>query len=194
MAGLLAVLVGLLLPASASAADSIYWSRENHQSRSGTGTWTGRAPRTPTLFDDGGRPCGLALDPTFARPGTRPARCIGRTGTQGRSWTDPWWGPAPCSAQTLFDDGPATPAASRSTPRTTRSTGPTSAPTDSGRQPGRHGHSLDPVHRPGRKPPERGDDRPRGRQDLLDQPAHQPGPGRAPGRLGHSLDPVRQRR
>ena len=28
-AGLLAVLVGLLLPASASAADSIYWSRED---------------------------------------------------------------------------------------------------------------------------------------------------------------------
>ena len=69
MAGLLAVLVGLLLPASASAADSIYWSREDfpqsirvRKPRRDTGL-----DRLRTLFSDGGAPCGVALNPAAGK-------------------------------------------------------------------------------------------------------------------------------
>ena len=113
----------------------------------------------------------------------RPARCIGRTGTQGRSGSAPGWA-APARTNPVRRR-PSTSAASRSTPRTTRSTGPTSALTRSGSGTWTARAPLDPVHQDprARKPPERGDDRPRGRQDLLDQPAHRPGPGWEPGRL-----------
>ena len=60
-AGLLAVLVGLLLPASASAADSIYWSREDFPESIRVGNLDGTGDPS-TLFEDGGAPCGVALD------------------------------------------------------------------------------------------------------------------------------------
>ena len=50
--------------------------------------------------------------------------------------------------------------------------------------------AVDPVHRPGRERPERGSDRPREQQDLLDEPVLRRGSGREPGRLGHRPDPV----
>ena len=52
------------------------------------------------------------------------------------------------------------------------------------------GHRRDPVRRRGQ--PVRGGDRPRGRQDLLDQLRGR-APGREPGRLGYRGDPVRRR-
>ena len=68
MAGLLAVLVGLLLPASASAADSIYWSREESPQSIRVGNLDGSvAPDPQTLFNDGGAPCGVALDPAAGK-------------------------------------------------------------------------------------------------------------------------------
>jgi len=59
--------LGALLAATASAADSIYWSRETigESIRVGplTGEDGGSAP-AETLFEDPGRPCGIALNPT----------------------------------------------------------------------------------------------------------------------------------
>src|SRR5262245_66324823 len=69
-AGLLAVLVALLLPASASAADSIYWSREQGNDSIRFGPLTGdNGGSTPaqTLFDDGGAPCGIAANPAAGK-------------------------------------------------------------------------------------------------------------------------------
>ena len=69
-AGLLAVLVALLLPASASAADSIYWSREDGSNSIRYGPLSGdNGGSTPaqTLFNDGGRPCGVALNPAAGK-------------------------------------------------------------------------------------------------------------------------------
>ncbi len=63
--GLFAVLLALLLPATASAADSIYWSREDGFNSIRVGNLDGSvSPTSPkTLFDDPGRPCGVALNP-----------------------------------------------------------------------------------------------------------------------------------
>ena len=63
-AGLLAVLVALLLPATASAADSIYWSREQGSDSIRVGNLDGSVtPTSPkTLFDDANRPCGVSID------------------------------------------------------------------------------------------------------------------------------------
>ena len=69
-AGLLAVLVALLLPASASAADSIYWSREDGSNSIRFGPLSGdNGGSTPaqTLFDDGGAPCGIAANPAAGK-------------------------------------------------------------------------------------------------------------------------------
>ena len=69
-AGLLAVLVALLLPASASAADSIYWSNEDGSNSIRYGPLSGdNGGSTPaqTLFNDGGRPCGVALNPAAGK-------------------------------------------------------------------------------------------------------------------------------
>ena len=93
----------------------------------------------------------------------------------------------------------------RSTPRPARSTGPTSSPTRSGsgtwtaRVPPRPCSAATlPSYR--RAQPDRGGDRPRGRQDLLDQPRQllqrsRSGPGREPGRQSAQTapDPVHQR-
>ena len=170
-----------LLPATASAADSIYWGNEC----AGTirsGTWTARAPPRPCSSSEGG-PCGVAIDPAagkiyWANFNSGKIRVANLDGSG--------------TASTLFDDGRATCAGWRSTPRTTRSTGPT-------RQHGtiRVGNldgsgTASTLFTDRRKRPERGGDRPRGRQDLLDQPVHRRGPGREPGRLGHRLDPVRR--
>ena len=65
-AGLLAVLVGLLLPASASAADSIYWSREDFPQSIRVGNLDGTGDPS-TLFSDGGAPCGVALNPAAGK-------------------------------------------------------------------------------------------------------------------------------
>ena len=69
-AGLLAVLVALLLPASASAVDSIYWSNEDGSNSIRYGPLSGdNGGSTPaqTLFNDGGRPCGVALNPAAGK-------------------------------------------------------------------------------------------------------------------------------
>ena len=54
-AGLFAVLAALLLPATASAADSIYWSRERGSDSIRVGNLDG-TPAASTLFNDGGCP------------------------------------------------------------------------------------------------------------------------------------------
>ena len=59
--------LGALLAATASAADSIYWSREAATDSIRVGPLTGEnGGSTPaqTLFNDTGRPCGIALNPT----------------------------------------------------------------------------------------------------------------------------------
>lgn len=59
--------LGALLAGTASAADSIYWSRETLGESIRYGPLTGEnGGSTPaqTLFDDAGRPCGIALNPT----------------------------------------------------------------------------------------------------------------------------------
>ena len=97
-AGLLAVLVALLLPASASAADSIYWSNEDGSNSIRYGPLSGdNGGSTPaqTLFNDGGRPCGVALNPAagkayWANWDSGEIRVGNLDGT---------------SANTLFDDG-----------------------------------------------------------------------------------------
>ena len=129
------------------------------------------------------RPCGIALDPAagkiyWANWDTGEIRVANLDGTGT---------PRPCSPR----QG-TTSAASRSIPRPARSTGPTSAPTRSGSEPEWHGR-LDPVHRPGRKRPERRSDRPREQQDLLDEPVLRRGSGREPGRLGTASDAVWRR-
>jgi DNA-binding beta-propeller fold protein YncE len=65
-AGLLAVLVALLLPATANANDSIYWSREDGSNSIRFGPLTGSTP-AQTLFDDGGAPCGIAANPAAGK-------------------------------------------------------------------------------------------------------------------------------
>ena len=85
-AGLLAVLVALLLPASASATDSIYWSNEDGSNSIRYGPLSGdNGGSTPaqTLFNDGGVLAGWRSTP-------RPARPTGRTGTRGRSGSATW--------------------------------------------------------------------------------------------------------
>ena len=98
-AGLLAVLVALLLPASASAADSIYWSREQGNDSIRFGPLTGdNGGSTPaqTLFDDGGAPCGIAANPAagkiyWANFSTNQIRVgnLNGTGTPLTLFTDP---------------------------------------------------------------------------------------------------------
>jgi len=59
--------LGALLAGTASAADSIYWSRETAGESIRFGPLTGEnGGSTPaqTLFNDPGRPCGIALNPT----------------------------------------------------------------------------------------------------------------------------------
>ena len=61
---------GALLAATASAADSIYWSSETGSESIRQGPLTGdNGGSTPaqTLFDDDGRPCGIALDPAAGK-------------------------------------------------------------------------------------------------------------------------------
>ena len=223
LAGLLVTLAALLLPATASAADSIYWTAESGRYDPGRRTRTARAPPRPCSAAR--RPCGVAIDPAA---GKIYWTNFGGAGSGSRTWTArvPR---RPCSTAR----GPC--AGWRSTRRRTRCTGPTSAPTDPGREPGRHGKPRDLFNR-GR--PERGGDRPRSRQDLLDRPVRrhrqvanldgtgtpatlfghaarttrsawrstpQParstgptstcrqGPSREPGRLGHRLEPVQRR-
>ena len=72
LAGLLVTVAALLLPASASAADSIYWSREDFPESIRVGNLDGSVSTTPpisprTLFGDGGAPCGVALDPAAGK-------------------------------------------------------------------------------------------------------------------------------
>ena len=67
-AGVMAL--GAFLPAIASADDSIYWSREQGTDSIRHGLLTGdNGGSTPaqTLFDDGGRPCGIAADPAAGK-------------------------------------------------------------------------------------------------------------------------------
>ena len=67
VAGACAIALGALLAATASAADSIYWSREAPRDSIRVGPLTGEnggSTSAQTLFDDAGRPCGIALNPT----------------------------------------------------------------------------------------------------------------------------------
>ena len=67
-AGVMAL--GVLLPATASADDSIYWSREDGSNSIRYGPLTGSnggATPAETLFDDGGAPCGIALNPAAGK-------------------------------------------------------------------------------------------------------------------------------
>jgi hypothetical protein len=62
--------LGALLPATASADDSIYWSNEKAMESIRFGPLTGDGGgSTPaqTLFDDGGGPCGIAADPAAGK-------------------------------------------------------------------------------------------------------------------------------
>ena len=62
--------LGVLLPASASADDSIYWSREDGSNSIRYGPLSGdNGGSTPaqTLFDDGGAPCGIAANPAAGK-------------------------------------------------------------------------------------------------------------------------------
>ena len=63
-AGLMAL--GVLMPATASADDSIYWSREDGSNSIRFGPLTGSTP-AQTLFDDGGAPCGIAANPAAGK-------------------------------------------------------------------------------------------------------------------------------
>jgi DNA-binding beta-propeller fold protein YncE len=63
-AGVMAL--GVLLPATASADDSIYWSREDGSNSIRFGPLTGSTP-AQTLFDDGGAPCGIAANPAAGK-------------------------------------------------------------------------------------------------------------------------------
>ena len=65
-----ALALGALVAATASAADSIYWSRETGSESIRYGPLTGaNGGSTPaqTLFEDDGRPCGIALDPAAGK-------------------------------------------------------------------------------------------------------------------------------
>jgi len=69
-AGVMAL--GVLLPATARADDSIYWSREQGSDSIRFGPLTGdnNGPLLPppqTLFDDGGAPCGIAANPAAGK-------------------------------------------------------------------------------------------------------------------------------
>src|SRR5215475_12103459 len=99
-AGLLAVLVALLLPASASAADSIYWSNEDGSNSIRYGPLSGdNGGSTPaqTLFDDGFvNVCGVAVDPAnnkiyWANFSTQEIRVgnLDGTGLASTLFTDP---------------------------------------------------------------------------------------------------------
>ena len=66
--------LGVLLPATASADDSIYWSREQGSDSIRFGPLTGESPgpvppaiSAKTLFDDGGAPCGIAANPAAGK-------------------------------------------------------------------------------------------------------------------------------
>jgi hypothetical protein len=67
-AGVMAL--GVLLPATASADDSIYWSREAGSDSIRFGPLTGESPPSTlaqTLFHDGGAPCGIAANPAAGK-------------------------------------------------------------------------------------------------------------------------------
>ena len=117
-AGVMAL--GVLLPATASAADSIYWSQESGSGSIRFGSLTGSPPPAQTLLNDGGLPCGIDLT---LRPG-RSGRSTGPTGTAAPTASCPRIStalvPRHCSPSL------GTSAASRLIPRLARSTGPTS--------------------------------------------------------------------
>ena len=168
-AGLFAVVLALLLPATASAADSIYWGNEAQRG-------SGREPGRHRFRL--GRRRGFSV-----RGGDR---FSGRQDLLGELvlGDDPAWEPRPH----WHAGDPVLGARRQSLRRRDRPRerqdllGQFRHQHDPRRQPRRLGPRLDPVHRTGRKRPERGGDRPRGRQDLLDQPVLRRGPGREPGR------------
>ena len=171
----------LLVPATASAADSIYWGNEDSGTiRFGNLDGTGTAA---TLFGGEGAPCGVAIDPAagkiywanFGRgdPGRQP----GRHGRRLTLFVTAASAPLrrrgrPRGRQDLLGQ------LQRRRPRTIRV----------GNLDG-SGRVADPVQ-PAQGRPERGSDRPRGQQDLLDEPDPD-GPGRGRPRTWTARAPPR---